>query len=152
MTRLPHAPPSAGTAAAGYEFDDDPARVDRDVVVAFLTEHAYWGRWRTRDVIVGQIDGAWRVVAAYCRTTGAMVGFARAVSDGFALAYLADVFVLAEHRGRGLGRGLVRTMIEDGGGTGFRWLLHTADAHGLYAEFGFGPAPATYLERPAAAT
>jgi GNAT superfamily N-acetyltransferase len=74
-------------------------------------------------------------VGAYDDT--AMVGFARAVSDGVALAYLADVFVLDEHRGRGLGRRLVDTMIDGGPGADFRWLLHTADAHGLYAGFGF---------------
>ena len=140
---------SAGYAVpAGYEFDDDPARVDRDVVAAFLLEHAYWGRWRSRDIIERQLDGAWRVVGAYHRPTGAMVGFARAVSDGVALAYLADVFVDAEHRGRGLGRWLVKIMIDGGAGANFRWLLHTADAHGLYAEFGFAPPDSTYLERP----
>jgi GNAT superfamily N-acetyltransferase len=68
-----------------------------------------------------------------------MVGFARAVSDGVALAYLADLFVLPEHRGRGLGHRRVATMVEDGAGREFRWLLQTADAHDLYAHFGFAP-------------
>ncbi len=79
-----------------------------------------------------------------------MVGFARAVSDGLQLAYLADVFVLAGHRGRGLGRRLVEEMIEAGPGAGFRWLLHTADAHGLYERLGFTSAPETLMERPGA--
>jgi catechol 2,3-dioxygenase-like lactoylglutathione lyase family enzyme len=69
------------------------------------------------------------------------------VSDGVAFAYLADVYVLPEHRGTGLGRGLVRVMIEDGPGAPFRWTLYTADAHGLYREFGFAPPDSTYLER-----
>jgi GNAT superfamily N-acetyltransferase len=132
-----------------YEFDDDPARVDRDAVVAYLTQSVYWGRWRSRDVIEQQIDGAWRVVAAYHCPTGATVGFARAVSDGVAIAYLADVFVEPTHRGRGLGRALIRAMIDNGPGADFRWMLHTADAHELYVEFGFGPASSAYMERPA---
>jgi GNAT superfamily N-acetyltransferase len=132
-----------------YEIDDDPARVDRDAVHAFLSTRAYWGRWRSRADLERQLDGAWRVVAAY-GPGGALVGFARAVSDGVALAYLADVFVDPAHRGRGIGRALVAAMIEDGPGANFRWLLHTADAHALYAGFGFAPPDDTYLERPAA--
>jgi GNAT superfamily N-acetyltransferase len=131
-----------------YELDDDPARVDLDVVWGFLGREAYWARWRSRADVERQVRGAWRVVGAYESASGAMVGFARALSDGVALAYLADVFVLPEHRGAGLGRRLVEEMVERGPGAAFRWLLHTADAHGLYARFGFGPPDATLLERP----
>jgi GNAT superfamily N-acetyltransferase len=133
---------------SAYVFDDSPARVDRDVVWAFMTKHAYWGGWRSRAVVEAQIDASWRVVGAYHRDTGEMVGFARAVSDGQSLAYLADVFVMPEHRGHGLGVGLVDTIIEQGPGAHFRWMLHTGDAHGLYAKFGFRPPETTYLERP----
>jgi ribosomal protein S18 acetylase RimI-like enzyme len=132
-----------------YEFDDDPARVDRDVVWAYLSTEAYWGRWRDRPVVERQIDGAWRVVGAY-QTGGAMIGFARAVSDGVAPAYLADVFVLPAHRGYGVGSALVAAMIEDGPGAGFRWMLHTVDAHSLYARYRFAVPDSTNLERPAA--
>jgi len=133
------------TEGSGYEFDDDPDRVDPDVVWGFLSTDAYWGRWRSREDVVRQVSGAWRVAGAYADTT--MVGFARAVSDGVAFAYLADVFILDDHRGRGLGRRLVDTMINGGPGADFRWLLHTADAHGLYAEFGFAVPDTTLLER-----
>lgn len=133
----------------GYELDDDPDRIDRDVVWEYLSKEAYWGRWRDRSVVERQIDGAWRVVGAYGAGGGGMVGFARAVSDGVALAYLADVFVLPAHRGKGLGRALVTAMIEEGPGADFRWMLHTADAHGLYARYGFAAPDHTYLERPA---
>lgn len=136
-------------APDGYELDDDPGRVDRDVVWEFLSDDAYWGRWRDRSAVERRIDGAWRVVGAYARGGGAMIGFARAESDGVALAYLADVFVLPAHRGRGLGRALVAAMIDDGPGADFRWMLHTADAHGLYGRYGFAPPDQTYLERPA---
>lgn len=79
-----------------------------------------------------------------------MVGFARAVSDSVGLAYLADLFVLPEHRGRGSGHRLVASMVEDGAGRDFRWLLHTPDAHGLYADFGFAPPDPTLMQRPGA--
>lgn len=130
-----------------YEFDDDPARVDTDALWAFLSQDAYWARWRTRDDVLRQLASAWRVVGCYA-ADGAMVGFCRAFSDGVAIAYLADVYVLPAHRGHGLGQRLLRAMIEDGPGRDFRWLLHTADAHGLYAKFGFAPPDATALERP----
>lgn len=133
----------------GYEFDDERARVDRDALWSFLSQEAYWGRWRTREDVEHQLDAAWRVVGGYDAADGRMVGFARAVSDGVAFAYLADVYVSPAARGRGLGRELVRVMIDCGPGAGFRWALHTADAHGLYARFGFGPANHTYLERAA---
>jgi GNAT superfamily N-acetyltransferase len=130
----------------GYELDDDPARVDIDALVAFLTTHAYWGRWRRRDDIVAQLRSAWRVVAAY--RDGAMVGFARAVSDGVAFGYLADVYVEPMHRGRGLGVAVVREIVEGNGADRFRWVLHTSDAHSLYAKLGFRAADDTVLERP----
>jgi GNAT superfamily N-acetyltransferase len=66
-----------------------------------------------------------------------------------ALAYLADVYVEPAHRGRGLGRALVAAMVDGGPGAGFRWMLHTSDAHTLYAGFGFTRPDDTYLERPA---
>lgn len=134
-----------------YELDDDPRRVDVEVVWRFVSEEAYWARWRSRADLERQLETAWRLVGCYESATGAMVGFARAVSDGVGLAYLADVFVLPEHRGRGLGGALLRTMVDDGPGRDFRWLLHTRDAHGLYENFGFRPASERVMERPHAA-
>jgi GNAT superfamily N-acetyltransferase len=132
--------------AGDYELDDDPARVDPAAAVAFLTTEAYWGQWRGAPDIRAQIAAAWRVVAAYDRA-GAMVGFARAMSDGGS-AYLGDVYVLPQHRGTGLGKAIVSMMIEDGPGAGYRWMLHTSDAHGLYRQFGFAPPDGRYMERP----
>ncbi|MBO0820612.1 MAG: GNAT family N-acetyltransferase [Nocardiopsaceae bacterium] len=130
-----------------YELDDDPGRVDLDAVWDFLSTEAYWSRKRTRADFDRQFAGAWRVVGAYEKATGRLVGFARALSDGVVLAYLADVFVLREARGTGLGKQLVATMIERGPGVDFRWMLHTSDAHGLYRKFGFGRPNETYMER-----
>jgi GNAT superfamily N-acetyltransferase len=132
----------------GIEYDDDPQRVDRDVVWAFLSTEAYWGRWRDRATVEAQLDGAWRLVGAYDAETGRMVGFARTVSDGAHVAYLADVFVVSDRRGEGIGHGLVTAMIDDGPGAHFRWMLHTADAHGLYRQHGFAEPDAKLLERP----
>ena len=132
-----------------YSLDDDPARLDLDVIWSFLSTEAYWHRWRTRDDVERQVAGAWRVVGAYDDATGAQVGFARALSDGVCDAYLADVFVLPAHRGHGLGKTIVARMIDEGPGADLRWTLFTGDAHGLYAQFGFAPPTADYLERPA---
>ena len=132
----------------GYQIDDDPTRIDRDAAWAFLDTVAYWNADRVRVEFDAQVAAAWRVVGAYESATGVMVGFARAVSDGCRFAYLADVFVLPEARGRGLGVAVVTTMIDGGPGSGFRWSLHTADAHGLYERLGFSKPNHTYLERP----
>ena len=133
-------------AVGNYELDDDPARIDPAAAAAFLTTEAYWGRWRTEHDIRRQIATAWRVIGAY-DAAGAMVGMARAISDGGS-AYLADVYVLPAHRGRGLGKAVVAMMVEEGAGAGFRWMLHTSDAYGLYRQFGFEPPPDNYMERP----
>lgn len=135
-------------ATSPFEFDDDSERIDLDVVWGFLSTEAYWGRQRSREIVERQVREAWRVVGAYDAAFGSMVGFARAVSDGVAYAYLADLFVLSESRGRGLGQRLVRVMIDEGPGAEFRWALHTDDAHELYRPFGFSPPGPAYLERP----
>jgi GNAT superfamily N-acetyltransferase len=131
-----------------YEYSDDPDRIDVQAAWDFLSQHAYWGRWRTRADFDRQLAGAWRVVGCYDVGSGEMVGFARALSDGVGLAYLGDVYVLPEHRGRGLGARLVQVMIDEGPGADFRWMLHTADAHALYARFGFAEPTSSVLERP----
>jgi ribosomal protein S18 acetylase RimI-like enzyme len=128
--------------AGGFELDDDRARVDVDAVHAYISGESYWGRGRPRELIECAIDGSARVVGLY--RGDAQVGFARAVSDRTIIAYLADVYVLPECRGRGLGMELVREMIEGGFGPDVRWLLHTADAQGLYAKLGFDEGASTY--------
>ena len=132
--------------SARVAIDTDPRRIDVAAVWDFLSTQAYWGRWRSREDVERQIAGSWRVAGAYDPGAGRMIGFARAVSDGVALAYLADVYVLPEARGRGVGSALVAALLDEG--PGFRWMLHTADAHGLYERFGFRPPDGTYLERP----
>jgi ribosomal protein S18 acetylase RimI-like enzyme len=137
-------------APPGYEIDDDPDRIDPAARWDLISSEAYWLTWRTRADVDAQWAAAWRVVAAYREGTGELVGFARSLSDGVAFAYLGDVVVAPTDRGVGLGQALVRAMIDDGPGAEFRWLLFTADAHGLYRRFGFEPADESCLVRPAA--
>jgi GNAT superfamily N-acetyltransferase len=132
--------------ADGYELDDDLARVDVDAVHRYLAGESYWAAGRSRAAVERLVSEAARVVGLY--HDGEQVGFARAVSDGVAIAYLADVFVLREHRGRGLGQELVREVVERGPYAGVRWLLHTRDAQELYRALGFGAPGERLMERP----
>jgi GNAT superfamily N-acetyltransferase len=113
-----------------------------------MTNCSYWARGRSLDTMVAAIAGSARVVGLYCE--GAQVGFARAVSDGATYAYLADVYVLRDHRGRGLGLELVREIVDRGPLRGVRWALNTADAQKLYAKLGFSTDTPAYpaMERP----
>jgi GNAT superfamily N-acetyltransferase len=135
------------TLGDGYELDDDLGRIDRAAVHAFLTR-SYWAEGRSREVQDALIEGAARIVGLY--HDGAQVGFSRTVSDGHTQSYLADVYVLGEHRGRGLGVELVRFSVDEGPFAHTKWLLHTADAHDLYRKFGFAEPDAKLLERPCA--
>jgi GNAT superfamily N-acetyltransferase len=128
----------------GYELDDDPARTDVDAVHAYLSR-SYWAEGRPRAEVERLVREAQRVVGLY--KDGAQVGFCRAVSDGASFAYLADVYVLAEHRGRGLGLELVREMVEGSPYVDRKWLLHTRDMHRLYAKLGFGEPGERLMER-----
>jgi GNAT superfamily N-acetyltransferase len=122
----------------GYELDDDRARLDREAVHAYLGGVSYWAEGRTRERQDELIEASVRVVGLYHE--GRQIGFARAVDcDAAGFVYLADVYVLDEHRGRGLGVELVKEIVERGPFAGRRWVLHTRDMHSLYEKFGFGP-------------
>jgi GNAT superfamily N-acetyltransferase len=129
-----------------YELDDDRERVDLDRVHTYLAHEAYWALGRPREVQERLVREAARVVGLY--HDGEQVGFCRAATDGVSFVYLADVYVLPEHRGRGLGAELVREMVEHGPFADRRWLLHTEDAHALYRKFGFDVPGYKVMERP----
>jgi GNAT superfamily N-acetyltransferase len=120
----------------GYVLDDDRDRVDVIAVHAYLSGVSYWAAGRALEVVGQQLRDSFRVVGLYHH--GAQVGYCRTLSDASNVAYLADVYVLDAHRGRGLGVELVREAVLNGPPVR-RWLLHTKDAHGLYAKFGFAP-------------
>jgi GNAT superfamily N-acetyltransferase len=120
----------------GYELDDDRSRLDRDAIHAYLSGVSYWAKGRTRERQDELIDASEHVVGLYKGSD--QLGFARAVDcDAAGFVYLADVYVLDEHRGRGLGVELVREIVENGPLAGKRWVLHTRDAHALYEKLGF---------------
>jgi GNAT superfamily N-acetyltransferase len=129
----------------GFELDDDPSRVDLSELHRFLSTEAYWGRGRPRELVDRLVREAQRVVGLY--RAGRLAGFCRAVTDGVAFVYLADVYVLPEFRGRGLGVELVREMIENGPYAACKWLLHTEDAHDLYVKLGFAKPDYKVMER-----
>jgi GNAT superfamily N-acetyltransferase len=119
-----------------YEISSDPSRLDVDMIHAFL-RNSYWARNIPHDVVEKSIRNS---LCFGAFTGGRQVGFARAITDRAVFAYLADVFVLPEHRGRGVGRLLVQSILDHPDLQGLRrLLLATKDAHGLYATFGFEP-------------
>ena len=131
----------------GYELDDDPQRIDVAAVHRFLSEDSYWARGRDLETVRTIVGEATRVVGLY--HVGRQVGFCRAARCAPRLFYLGDVYVLPEHRERGLGKELVREMLERGPLADAKWLLHTEDAHTLYHEFGFEKPGPKLMERRA---
>ena len=130
----------------GYELDDDKRRVDVEAVHRYISEDSYWAPGRPLDLQQRLVDQAERVVGLY--HDGRQIGFCRAASsDGISFVYLADVYVLEEHRGRGLGVELVREMVDRSPLADRIWLLHTKDAHDLYRKLGFGPPGERLMER-----
>ena len=132
----------------GYEISTDRARVDVGLVHRFLSESAYWALAVPYDVVARSIEAS--LCFGLYAPAGVQAGFARVITDTVSHAYLADVFVLPEHRGRGLGVWLVQTALAHPDVEQVdRVLLGTRDAHSLYARFGFGPFehPERWLER-----
>jgi len=131
--------------ANGLELDDDKSRIDRAEVHRYLSDESYWASGRSRETQDRLIDEATRVVGLYQGKR--QIGFCRAVTDGVSFVYLADVYVLEEYRGRGLGEQMVREMVEGGDLGHLKWLLHTSDMHPLYRKLGFGVPNAKVMER-----
>jgi GNAT superfamily N-acetyltransferase len=132
--------------ADGYELDDDRDRVDRVAVHAYLSDVSYWAAGRARHVMDELVATAARVVGLYA-PDGRQLGFARVVSDGHTVSYLADVYVLEEARGRGFGLELVRFAVDEDPVRNTKFLLHTRDMHRLYAKLGFATPGERAMER-----
>jgi GNAT superfamily N-acetyltransferase len=135
------------SADAGYVVTSDTARVDVPLVHRWLSSESYWARGVPLDVVRKSVANS--LCFSVHHETEGQVGFARVVTDRATFAYLADVFVLAPHRGRGLSRRMMEAVLSHPELQGLRrWLLATRDAHDLYGRFGFvPPAPGRLMER-----
>lgn len=129
-----------------FVIDDDRARLDMPRIMGWLAE-SYWAGWRPPAEVRQSWDAAAIVLGLYDGTE--LIGCARAVTDLTRFAYLSDVYLNPAYRGQGLGRWLVQTMLDHPAiSDNARWVLHTNDAHGLYAQLGFAPAGESVMERP----
>jgi GNAT superfamily N-acetyltransferase len=119
-----------------YEISTDRARLDIPRIHRFLSTEAYWAPGVPLDVVERSIANS--VCFGVYAADGEQVGFARVVTDRATFAWLADVYIESAHRGHGLGKRLVATVLDHPELQGLRrWMLGTADAHELYRRFGF---------------
>ncbi|MGH9947562.1 MAG: GNAT family N-acetyltransferase [Pyrinomonadaceae bacterium] len=126
-----------------FVIDTNPSRLDLHTIQRFLVEDSYWAKTRTPEQTRTAIDNS-ICFGMYHEET--IVGFARVVSDKTTFAYLGDVFILDEYRGRGLGKWLMEAILSHTELQGLRrWILATRDAHELYRKYGF--AELKYPER-----
>ena len=129
-----------------YLISTDSSRLDLDVIHGFLT-NSYWAKGIPRETVARSIEHS--LCFGVYDGSGQQVGFARVISDFATYAYIADVFVLESHRGRGFGKGLMESIVQHPALQGLRrWSLSTRDAHELYAQVGFTALkwPERYME------
>ena len=120
-----------------------------DVIHRFLSEQSYWAKERTREQTLKAIENS-LCYGVYRGET--QIGFARVVTDYATFAYVGDVFILPEFRGRALSKWLMETIVSNPELQNLRrWILATRDAHGLYEKFGFAALrfPERWMEKTA---
>lgn len=130
-----------------FTISTDRERLDLGMIHSYLSEESYWAVGRPIEVVRRSIDNS---LSFGLYKGGQQIGFARVVTDYATFAWLADVFILEEFRGRGLAKWLLEVMISHPELQGFRrWVLSTKDAHELYGRFGFTPLlrPDRWMER-----
>ncbi len=130
-----------------YTISCDQKRLDISEIHRFLAEESYWARGRSLAAVQQSIEHS--LCFGLYEQTGKQVGFVRVITDYTTHLYMADLFVLREHRRRGLGTWLVQTILDHPQLKAVPvWLLRTLDAHKFYARFGFGPPthPETFLQ------
>src|ERR1700744_13270 len=121
----------------GYTLSTDKSRLDVDAIHHFLSMEAYWSRHIPRALVERAIDHS---VCFGIYHGNAQVGFARVVTDQATFGYLADVYILDAHRGRGLSKWMMEEIMAHPDLQGLRrFMLAPRDAHGLSAQFGFAP-------------
>ncbi len=119
-----------------YTISTDKSRLDIAAIHDFISNRSYWGKGRTLDAVRKSVENS-LCFGAY-DGEGRLIGFARVVTDLATFAYLMDVFVLEGHRGAGIGKHLVQSVVEHPDLKNIRfWRLDTLKAHGLYRKFGF---------------
>ena len=134
---------------SNYRFSADVADIDRDQVHRWISEQSYWAPGRSRARQDAAIDGS-RNFGVYDTESNKQVAYARVVTDGVTFAWLCDVFVDPQVRGRGIGSVLIAGVLEEFEPLGLRRIaLSTDDAHGLYSKSGFTALgiPETWMER-----
>ena len=124
-----------------YAISTERSRLDFELIHNFLSNHSYWATGRSLERVRRSIENS-VCFGLYKSRAGVseqqQIGFARVVTDYATFAWLADVFVLEEYRGRGLAKWLMEVIVTHPELQGFRrWLLATRDAHELYRRFGF---------------
>jgi GNAT superfamily N-acetyltransferase len=128
-----------------FSISTDPAQMDIDAVHAYLTR-SYWAEGIPRAVVAKSVEGS----LCFGLFDGSrQIGFARVITDRSTFAYLCDVYVLEDYRGRGLGKKLMKAVCGHPDLQGLRrFVLITRDAHGLYDQFEFTPLkdPSRYME------
>lgn len=132
--------------ALDLEISCDPSRIDVSLVHEFLTT-SYWAQGCSRDTVERSIQNS-LCFAAYSGER--QVAFARVITDRAVFAYLADVFVIPDFRGRGIAKALMKAIVDHAELRSLRrFMLGTLDAHGLYEQFGFVPVrrPERLMER-----
>ena len=121
----------------GVGISTDPARLDRKLIYEFLAERSYWARGIPADVVERSIEHSLNF-GAYDRAR--QLGYARVITDRATIAMLRDVFVVEDMRGRGIGKALMRAVLDHPDLQDLRrTLLVTRDAHGFYEALGFRP-------------
>jgi GNAT superfamily N-acetyltransferase len=119
----------------GYQISTDRARLDVALIHGFLAQDSYWAQNVPLEVVQRAIAHS---LCFGLYQAERQVGFARVVTDNATFAYLADVFIVASHRGQGLGRQLLEAVLAHPDLQGLRrFMLATRDAHELYRQFGF---------------
>ena len=119
----------------------DNQKLDINFIHQYLSQEAYWCKNIPLEIVKRSIENS-LCFGMYHHEK--QIGFARVITDKATFAYLADVFIINDYRGRGLSKWLMQTIIDTADLQGLRrWLLATLDAHGLYLQFGFKP-----LEKP----
>ncbi len=118
-----------------YEISTDRKRLDLEMIHDFLANRSYWAAGVPFSVVEKSIENS---LCFGVYDQGKQVGFARVVTDFATIAYIGDVFILENYRGRGLGKRLIKTIMNHPELRGLRlWLLGTKDAHDLYRKYGF---------------